>query len=362
MILPHSYFAIVLLMILGAVCWGSWVGALKMAGKWRFELFAIDMAFGFAAVCLLCSLVLGNSGYDGFSLVDDVMHAGKQQWAFTVAGGILFALSNLFLLAASSIGGLAVAFTAAFGSAVIVQGVIDYFSASAGTSATILGAGALLVAAAIVVASAVHSSLVRQRHEVLAKAGRAKSTRRPSGAKPIALGILSGLLMAGWRPLVQKGMQGEIGLGPYSATVFLAFGAVFSTLAFGIFFIFLPVEGEPLDMSSIFQGTVRQHLLGWLGGGILALAVVARLVAIAANSDSGLGGGLPAGAKPVTGLLAFVLGYVAPVFAAVLGFLVFRELKDDTRGPSHWIAAAMPILFLGGLVLIALSAPNSILP
>ncbi len=57
MILPHTYFAVLLLMIVSAFCWGSWTGALKMARGWRFELFAFDMAFGLIAVCLIYALV-----------------------------------------------------------------------------------------------------------------------------------------------------------------------------------------------------------------------------------------------------------------------------------------------------------------
>jgi glucose uptake protein len=332
-----------------------------MAKGWRFELFAFDMAFGVMAVCLLYSLVFGNTGYDGFSLVDDAMHAGKQQWAWGLVGGIVFALSNLFLLASVSTGGLAVSLTVAFGTAAIVQGCVYHFGSHAGSGLT-FAAGVILVVFAIILATAVQASLARQRHEELAKAGKAKTTRRPSGFKPIALGLASGLLMQAWRPLIEKGTATEIGLGPYAMSVFLALGALGGTLAFGIFFVFLPVEGEALEISSIARGTLKEHLLGWLGGGALATAVVAGLVAISANAEPGVGGGLPAGAAPVTPQLGFIFGYGAPVVAAVLGLLVWKELKDDARGPARWMAAAMPILFLGGLALISLAAAAPLVP
>ncbi len=56
-----------------------------------------------------------------------------------------------------------------------------------------------------------------------------------------------------------------------------------------------------------------------------------------------MGGGLPAGATPVSLSVACILGYSGPVITAVLGFLVWKELKDDTRGPARWMAAVMPI-------------------
>jgi glucose uptake protein len=361
MILPHTYFAVLLLMIVSGLCWGSWAGALKMAKGWRFELFAFDMAFGMMAACLLYALVFGNTGYDGFNLVDDAMHAGKQQWAWGMVGGVAFALSNLFLLASVSTGGLAVGLTVAFGTAAIVQGCVYHFGAHTGHGAALLG-GVVLVVAAAIAATVVQARLARQRHEALAKAGKAKSTRRPSGFKPIALALASGALMQAWRPLIQKGMATEIGLGPYAMPLFLGLGALGGTLAFGIFFVFLPVEGEALDISSIARGTLKQHMLGWLGGAVLATAVVARLVGVFANAEPGVSGGLPAGATTVSPNLGFLLAYGAPVAASVLGFLAWRELRDDARGMAHWMAAAMSILFLCGLALISLAAAAPLVP
>ena len=97
-----------------------------MAREWRFELFAFDVAFGFTAV-LLYAVIFGNMGYDGFSLIDGIMHAGKHQWAYGFLGGLLFALANLFMLASVSIGGMALALTVAFGTAAIVQAGVYQF-------------------------------------------------------------------------------------------------------------------------------------------------------------------------------------------------------------------------------------------
>ena len=363
MILPHTQLAVLFLMMLSALCWGCWTGALKMSGNMRFELFAFDLALGFMAFCLIYSLIFGNAGYDGFGLLDDALHAGKQQWAFGLAAGLVFALSNMFLLAAVSVGGMGVAFITAFGTAVVVQAGINLLDAGGMTVTKAIPMGGVLLAlAAVVAAAAVHSSLTRQRHEALAIAGRAKSTRRPSGAKPIVLAIVSGILMEAWRPLVQKGMQGELGMGPYSMSVFLAIGTLCGTLAFGIFFIFLPVEGQPLDMSSLFTSTARQHVMGWLGGAILAAAIVGRLVALVANVSTDLGGALDPAISPVSPSLACILGHAGAAVAAVLGLLVWRELKDDAKGPARWMAVAMPLLFLGGLGLISFTATTPIIP
>jgi len=47
--LPNPY--VLALMVLSLLCLGSWVCMFKLAGKWRFELFYFDFAFGlFVAV------------------------------------------------------------------------------------------------------------------------------------------------------------------------------------------------------------------------------------------------------------------------------------------------------------------------
>ena len=160
---------------------------------------------------------------------------------------------------------------------------------------------------------------------------------------------------------MQTGMESEVGLGPYGMTVFLAMGALFGALAFGIFFVFLPVEGELSRNFQYCQRHAPEHLMGWLGGAVLGTAVgqaggrgrehqswIRRRPASRRHAG-----------KPRHG---FHPRLFWPVIAAVLGFLVWKEVKDDTRGPARWMAAAMPILFLGGIALISLNAAIPIVP
>jgi glucose uptake protein len=78
MILPHTYIVTLLVLFFSMACWGSWANTQKMTGKWRFELFYFDYAFGVLLVALVCAFTLGSLGYDGFSFLDDVMNGGKQ--------------------------------------------------------------------------------------------------------------------------------------------------------------------------------------------------------------------------------------------------------------------------------------------
>src|SRR5215467_11720435 len=110
MILPQTQFAILLVAILGVVCLGLWTSAYKLGSKWRFELFYVDFAVGAFLAVLIYAFTVGNFGFDGFSVLDDISRASKRSWVFAVAAGVVFNLGNLFLMAALSIAGMSVAF------------------------------------------------------------------------------------------------------------------------------------------------------------------------------------------------------------------------------------------------------------
>ena len=80
-------------------------------GKRRFELFYFDFALGVMAMALVCGFTFGNWGFDGFSLLDDFIRAGKRQWLYGFLAGVLFNLGNTLLVAAIAMAGLAVTFS-----------------------------------------------------------------------------------------------------------------------------------------------------------------------------------------------------------------------------------------------------------
>jgi glucose uptake protein len=126
MILPQTYGAALFLMILSMLCWGSWANTYKLAGRWRFELFYFDYAFGVVLAAIIYAFTVGSLGFDGFSFLDDLMHAGKRQWMFGLIGGVIFNLANMLLVAAISLAGMAVAFPVGIGTALIIGVVWNY--------------------------------------------------------------------------------------------------------------------------------------------------------------------------------------------------------------------------------------------
>src|SRR5438874_12659717 len=110
MILPQTSSLVLILMVLSMLSLGAWASTFKAAGKWRFELFYFDFAFGLLIAAAVFSFTLGDLGYDGFSFVDDLQHAGKRQWVYAFMAGMIFNLGNMFLMAATSVFGMSGAF------------------------------------------------------------------------------------------------------------------------------------------------------------------------------------------------------------------------------------------------------------
>jgi glucose uptake protein len=340
MILPQTYAAALCLMILSMLCWGSWANTYK-ASKWRFELYYFDFAVGLLAVAFIIALTAGSMGFDGFTFYDDMFHAGKRQWFYGFVAGVVFNLANMLLMGAIAVAGMAVAFPVGIGLALIIGVVSNYLIKPAGNPTLIFGGCALIIAAIIVCAMA-YQFISNVRHEEEAKAGKAKSTRRPGVLKGVIIALISGVLMGSFYPLIEKGKQGDLGLGPYAIAVVFAIGVFVSTFVFNLFFMNLPVQGEPLEFVDYFRGPLRAHLLGFLGGGIWILGAVASFVV--ASGD----------AVHVGPAVSYAMGQGATLISALWGILLWKEFRGaDSKTKA--LLALMLILFALGLTLVSMA-------
>ena len=342
MILPQSYPSVLFLMVLSLLCLGSWASAYKFAGKWRFELFYLDFALGLLLASVVFAFTVGNLGFDGFNFLDDLQHAGKRQWMYVFIAGLIFNLGNMLLIAAVSVSGLAVAFPMGMGMALLLGTVMGIASRPAGNS-LLLGMGCLLILTSIIVNAISYRIMGVEKHEELARAGRAKSTRRPNPLKGIILALAAGILIGGFVPLLDKARQGDLGLGPYAAGFIFAFGVFFSTFVYEIFFMNLPVEGEPVEFGEYLNGRLGQHLAGVTSGFVWFTGLLGALVST--SVPEAMQGG---------STLRFFLAQGSPVLAALWGILVFREFKNgDIR--VKLLGTLMLVLFLCGVAMIGLA-------
>jgi len=349
MILPHTYIVTLLVLLFSMLCWGSWANTQKMSGKWRFELFYFDYAFGVLLTAVICAFTLGSLGYDGFSFLDDVMNGGKRYAAMGFGAGMVFNLANMLLVAAIAVAGLSVAFPVGIGLALIIGVIWNYMIRPQG-NAILLFAGCALVVGAIIVDAIAFRAMELFRAEMRAQAGKAKSTRKKVSLKGVFLSLASGVLMGSFYPLVVMakssewgGTAGENGLGPYAIGVVFALGVFFSTFVFNLFFMNLPVEGEPLEFPDYFKGLPKQHLLGVVGGIIWCAGTMANFVGSSAPETVQVG---PA--------ISLALGQGAAMVSALWGLLVWKEFEGaDSRIKS--LLFIMFVLFIAGLAMVSVA-------
>lgn len=340
MILPQTYLSALLLIILSMLCWGSWANTFKLTGKWRFELFYYDYSAGVLLAAIIAAYTFGSMGSD-LSFADNMLVAGKRNMAWAIAGGIVFNLANMLLVAAISIAGLAVAFPVGIGLALVVGVIWNYLLNPQGNP-MLLTVGVALVACAIVVDAMAYGTLAKANAE---PSGRGRS-RSSTSRKGIVLSLVSGVLMGSFYPLVETGKGGGVaaaGLGPYAVAFLFSLGVFFSTFVFNLYFLNFPVQGEPLSMFQYFKGTSKQHLLGILGGMIWCAGAITNFVAASAPKNIEVG---PA--------VSYAVGQGATMVSALWGILVWKEFAGASP-KARILLTLMFVLFLAGLMLVAIA-------
>ncbi len=367
MILPGSYLLTLILFFITFLCWGSWANSLRLAGqKWRFELFYYDFAIGVLGAAIIAAFTFGCLGLDGFTVLDDIQLAGKRQDAFAFAAGCLFNLGNLLIVAALSLSGLSVALPVGMGLALIVGGILGLLSHS-GSNVTLVCAGCVALLAAVVFdglawtkyramktaeAQAASAALAAEQtaqgktapQGKTAGQGRKKSSkRRATPEKALFLAALGGILAGSFYPLISMAGEGENSLGPYTTGLIFALGVAFSTFAYNLFFMNLPIHGTALDVRDYFSGKAKNHLAGILGGAVWSVGAFTSFVAEHAE-----------GRAAVPPSLSTALLSSAPILAACWGWFMWKESSGADNNVKI-LLGAMLLLFVAGIASLSLA-------
>lgn len=327
MFIPQSYSLAVILCIVTMLCWGSWGNTQKLAGKsWRFELFYWDYVIGILLFSLLLGFTLGSSGENGRSFIQDIKQAEAGNILNSFLGGVIFNASNILLVAAMAIAGMAVAFPVGVGIALALGVIINYIFAPQGNP-VILFAGLALIVAAIII-----DALAYKKHSA--------SQQKVSG-KGILLSVSAGILMSLFYRFVASSMttdfvSPEAGkLTPYSAVFFFAIGVVISNLLFNYILMKKPIEGESLSFRDYRTGTMGVHMTGILGGVIWCLGMS---MSILASGKAGFA-------------ISYGLGQGATLIAALWGVFIWKEFRGAIKSVNTLIFL-MFLAYLAGLSLL----------
>lgn len=326
---PQTYTVTLVLMIITMLCWGSWANTMKLVPKWPFQLFYWDYVIGVVLVTLLFGLTLGSTGGSGEGFLADLGNADGAAILYALAGGIVFNVANLLLVAAIAIAGMAVAFPVGIGIALVVGVLLNYVIAPAGNPAFLFGGVALVLAAIIVDAMA---------SKARGDDGTGQTTR---GLK---LSVACGILMGSFYPLVVKASAGQSGLGPYGVSFVFAIGVLLCAIPFNAWLMKKPITGDPpTTMSVYYAGGMKEHLSGILGGMIwgtgMTLSLIAGTVALVGPAVS------------------YAIGQGATMVSAIWGVFIWREFADAPNKAKK-LLPLMFILFLAGLGLVAVAPLN----
>jgi glucose uptake protein len=325
MFIPLVYSLALLMMVLSMICWGSWANTQKLVGKWRFELFYWDYVWGILILSLLAGFTLGRTDAGSpESFLNNLNAADARHLLLALAGGVIFNVGNILLVAAIAIAGLAVAFPIAIGLALVIGAALNYVVTPKGNPPLLFG-GIFLVCVAIVLDALAYRKLSPD----------AKVT-----TKGIIVSLLSGVLIGAFYPLIAKALQGENHLGPYAVFFVFALGILLCTLPVNYLFMRRPMIGSPVTLGDYFQGTGSVHFWGVVGGTIWGVGTVSNFVASYAQMVG-----------PAT---SYALGQGATMVSAVWGVFVWKEFKGAGRDVNR-LLALMFVFFIAGLFCVALA-------
>ncbi len=331
MTVVESYAVAVAMCVVTMLCWGSWANTQKLASKeWRFELFYWDYAIGVLLFAVVLAFTLGSTGTAGRSFLDDLRQAENGPLISAFVGGVIFNLSNILLVAAIDIAGMAVAFPIGVGLG-LVLGVITNYMASPVGNPVLLFTGVACVVIAVVLSAVAYSRLPTQGQRTIGKG--------------IKVSVAAGVLIGFFYRFVAASMSTNFitlepgKLGPYTAIVMFSAGLFVSNFLWNTIVMKRPFVGAPVSFGDYFsKGTPRLHMIGILGGVIWNLGMSLSIIAAGTAGFA----------------ISYGLGQGATLVAAVWGVFIWKEFRTAPPGTSR-LLTLMFAAFVIGLTLIVLS-------
>src|SRR5690242_395836 len=325
MFVPSTYAVALFMMVLSMVCWGSWANTQKLTKNWRFELFYWDYLWGILLMSVIMGFTLGNARPGSpDSFMANLGSADAHHLLLAFAGGIVFNVANMLLVAAIAIAGLAVAFPIGIGLALVIGSVLNYLIAPAGNPLLLFG-GIGLVCVAIVLDAMAYRKI---------------SEDLTVSTKGLVLSLSCGVGMGLFYPFVAKALTGDRHLGPYTVAYVFALGVLACTIPLNYVFMRRPVSGPAVRFADYLRGNKSLHFWGVVGGMIWGVGTISNFVA--------------SYVQMVGPAASYALGQGATMVSAIWGIFVWKEFARADRSAKR-LLALMFAFFIAGLVCVALA-------
>lgn len=330
MVIVRLYPLAVVMCIITMLCWGSWANTQKLASQeWPFQLFYWDYAIGVLLLSLISALTLGSTGSGGRNFLSDLKQAKWTAMRSALLGGIIFNLSNILLVAAIDIAGMAVAFPIGVGLALVIGVITNYIKLPKGNP-LLLFFGVAGVVIAIVFDAFAYGRL---------------SSEGGVTALGIVISIAAGILMGFFYRFVVASMATDFAnpesglMTPYTAVVFFSLGLLLSNFVWNSIVMVKPFVGDPVKFADYFtMGNARLHLIGILGGIIWNIGMSFSIIASGRAGPS----------------ISYGLGQGATLVAALWGVFIWREFAGAPGGTNPLLALMFAFYIIGlGLIVWA---------
>ncbi len=323
MFVIESYTLAVIMLVITMLCWGSWANTQKLASKeWSFQLFYWDYVIGVFLLSLVLAFTMGSIGTEGRSFLPDLAQATTNSIMLALIGGVIFNLSNILLVGAIDIAGMAVAFPVGVGLALVIGVITNYMATPVG-DATFLFLGVGLVTVAIILDALAYKRLPSQS---------------AATTKGIVLSVAAGVIMGFFYRFVAASMSTDFvtltpgKMGPYAAVVVFSFGVLLSNFVWNTIVMKKPFSGSPVSYGDyVSQGTPRLHAIGILGGAIWGVGMAFSII------TAGVAGFA----------ISYGLGQGATLIGAFWGVFIWKEFKDATEGTGKLLALMFLFYFVG---------------
>ena len=330
MFIVGSYGFAVALCIITMICWGSWANTQKLASKsWPFQLYYWDYVIGLVLLTFVCCITFGSFGSEGRHFFTDLGQASQASLISAFIGGVIFNLSNILLVIAIDIAGMAVAFPIGIGIALVLGVIVNYIKVPIGDPYTLFIGVAFIVVAILLDAWSYK------------RIGAAHTESKV--VKGIIVAIIAGLLMGLFYRFVAASMSLDFAMPkagqmtPYSATFVFSIGILASNFVWNTIVMKWPLNGPKAKYSEYFKGSFKLHCIGILGGVIWAIGT---LLSFLASGKAGYA-------------ISYGLGQGATLVAALWGVFIWKEFKAASRGTVIMLSLMFVCFFIGLILIIA---------
>ncbi len=323
MYIPASYGESILFCVITMACWGSWAKVERLVtDSWRFELFYWDYALGILLATLLLGFTWGMTSGAGRPFLADLGQASTPNLLTAVSAGVLFNIGNILLTTAMATISSPRALPLAMGIALVTGVTLNYFGAPFGHPA-FLFSGVTLISFAIWLDS------------------ETKARVNPPFIRAPAVGFVaacaSGLLLGIYYRLIAAATARTFLLpamgkmGPYASVFVFALGVFLSSFLFVPAFMERPIRGASLSFDDYLDESLRNHLVGILGGAVWGIGLELSILA----------------AERIGFAISFGLAQGALLVSAFWSMFFGDEYRNASRGTNTLLAAMLAAYVLG---------------